>query len=393
MANMYDITPLSYKPSTQMDWFTKSIFGGKLIAKNRITPLIGIKDGTLLNLMELNGDILQADNSNCGWTPEKIARLSEKEVKVKNYKINLEQCIDDLEKKRTSQMLKPGAKNTELPDTLEEATMILLAAQLSKEIETKIFSGDSSVSPDQFDGVTKILTDSTVCKKVVGVALTKANILEEIEKAYVAIPEDVLSKAGELDESGEGGTLFIAMSFKSIQKVKMALAGTYGANVVINPNFSISNDVVRYMGVELISVLGIGENDLIIYDSSNLILGTDLLDDLENIRLGQFPAPNDSKIFIDGRMRLAVAIPFEDEVVFYSPNNTEAQGLRMSPASTTGGETKKYDKSASEVIALVKETKTIEEVDALTDGDERTTVINAATKRKAEIEASTTGGE
>ena len=391
MANMYDISPLSYQPSTNMDWYTKAIFGGSLITKGRITPLIGVKDGTMLNMLELTGDILQPDDSDCAWTPEQIAKLSEKEVKVKNYKINLEQCIDALEKKRTSQMLKPGAKNTELPDTLEEATMDLIAKKLSEQIEVKIFSGDSSVNPKDFDGVTKILTDSTVCKKVVGVALTKANILGEIEKAYTVIPEDVLAKAGELDETGEGGTLFMAMAFTSIQKVKMALAGTYGANVVINPNFSISGNVVRYMDLEIISVKGIGENDIIIYDSSNLILGTDLLDDLENIRLGQFPAPHDSKVFIDGRMRLAVAIPFEDEVVFYSPNNTEAQG-RMATASTTGGDKKTYAKTTTVVIAEIKEAQTIEEVDALIDGDERTTVTNAATKRKAEIAASTTGG-
>lgn len=314
MANLYDITPLSYQPSSNMDWFTKAIFGGKLIEKGKITPITGVKESTLLNLLELNGNILQSDGRDCGWTPNQIAKLSEKELSIKTYKINLEQCIDDLERKRTVWMMSPGAKNTELPASLEEATMTLLATELSKEIETKIFNGDSANAGD-FDGVTKVLTDSTDAIKVTGVTLTKDNILDEIEKAYLLLPEDV--KATGI----ENGTLAIYISYNTATLVKIALSKVYNGNVVLNPNFSISNDTVYYMGIEIVPVSGIGQNDMVISDIKNFILGTDLLSDLEEIRLGQFPAPNDSKIFIDGRLRLGFVIPFEDEVVFYSPNN------------------------------------------------------------------------
>lgn len=177
MSNLYDISSLTYQPSTNMDWFTRAIFGGKLIERGKVTPVIGIKESTKLNLIDLAGNILQADASDCGWNPQQIAKLSEKELKIKNYKINLEQCIDELERKRTVWMLSPGAKNLELPDSLEEATMALLAAELSSEVEKKIFDGDSTANPDDFDGATKILTNSASAIKVAGVALTKTNVL------------------------------------------------------------------------------------------------------------------------------------------------------------------------------------------------------------------------
>ncbi|MFV0419324.1 MAG: hypothetical protein ACK5KT_11410 [Dysgonomonas sp.] len=314
MANMYDISSLTYQPSSNMDWFTKAVFGGKLIEKGKITPIIGVKESTQLNLIDLAGNILQADARDCSWTPQQIAKLSEKELKVKTYKINLEQCLDDLERKRTIWMMGPGAKNQELPDTLEEATMTLLANELSSEIEAKIFNGDSA-NPNDFDGVTKVLTDSTDAVKITGLALTKGNVLDEIEKAFAALPENVAA-AGLEKES-----LNIYVSYATLMKVKIALGGVFGTNVVVNPNFIIENDVVKYLGAEIVPVKGIGENDMIIAEASNFLLGTDLLSDLEEIRLGQFPAPHDNKIFIDGRLRLGFAIPFEDEVVFYSPNN------------------------------------------------------------------------
>jgi hypothetical protein len=311
---MYDISGLTYQPSSNMDWFTKSIFGGKLIEKGKITPIIGVKESTLLNLIDLAGNILQADSRDCSWTPQQVARLSEKELKIKTYKINLEQCLDDLERKRAIWMMSPGAKNEELPDSLEEATMALLASELASEIETKVFNGNSSSDPDDFDGVTKVLTDSTEAVHIPGIVLTKDNVLDEIAEAFASLPENVLV-------SGlEKGSLNIYVSYSTLMKVKIALGGVFGSNVVINPNFFVENDTVKYLGAEIFAVKGIGENDIIIAEASNFLLGTDLLSDLEEIRLGQFPAPNDNKIFIDGRLRLGFAIPFEDEVVFYSPN-------------------------------------------------------------------------
>lgn len=315
MANMYDISSLTYQPSSNMDWFTKAIFGGKLIEKGKITPVIGVKESTQLNLIDLEGNILQADARDCSWTPQQIAKLSEKELKIKTYKINLEQCIDDLERKRTVWMLSPGAKNMELPETLEDVTMAILAAELSSEIETKIFKGDSSVDANDFDGVVKVLTDSTQAVKVSGVALTKANVLEEIEKMFIAIPENVVALGL------QNGTLNIYVSYPTFLKVKMALGGIWGDNVVVSPNFTVEGDVVRYMGVEIVPVKGLNDNDIVAADAKNFLIGTDLVRDLEEIRMGQFAAPQDSKIFIDGRLRLGFVIPFEDEVVFYSPNN------------------------------------------------------------------------
>jgi hypothetical protein len=60
---------------------------------------------------------------------------------------------------------------------------------------------------------------------------------------------------------------------------------------------------------------------MIAADARNFLVGTDLVNDLEEIRIGQKAAPEDNKIFIDGRLRLGFAIPFEDEVVFYSSDN------------------------------------------------------------------------
>lgn len=307
---MYNISPLSYQPSTNMDWFTKALFGGRLIENGKIDVITGVKESTFLNLLNFEHTLLQPDGRDCAWTPEQVFKLSEKEVKIKTYKINLEQCIDDLERKRINVMLKPGAKNTDLPEALEEATMEMLAAELSSEIETKIFTGNSTTDPNDFDGAVTVLSASTEAIKITGSALTKANIVAEIEKVYNAIPENVLVKGLEND------SVKIYMAYETLQRLKMALASV--SNQVIATAFTLEAEALRYLGLEIVPVKGLNNKTIIAADISNFLLATDLLSDTEEIRIGQFPAPHDSKIFIDGRLRLGFVIPFEDEVVFYN---------------------------------------------------------------------------
>lgn len=307
---MYNISPLSYQPSTNMDWFTKALFGGRLIENGKIDVITGVKESTFLNLLNFEHTLLQPDGRDCAWTPEQVFKLSEKEVKIKTYKINLEQCIDDLERKRINVMLKPGAKNTDLPKALEEATMEMLAAELSSEIETKIFTGNSTTDPNDFDGAVTVLSASTEAIKITGSVLTKTNIVAEIEKVYNAIPENVLVKGLEND------SVKIYVAYETLQRLKMALASV--SNQVIATAFTLEAEALRYLGLEIVPVKGLNNKTIIAADISNFLLATDLLSDTEEIRIGQFPAPHDSKIFIDGRLRLGFVIPFEDEVVFYN---------------------------------------------------------------------------
>ena len=321
MANMYNINGLSYTAQENPEWFTRAMFGGRLVQGGYIRVLTGIKGDELLSMIDLENKILQIDGKDCAWTPNQIIKLSEKTAKVKTYKINLEQCIDELENKRTLYQLSPGAKNESLPPELEEATLYLIAIGLSNEIEEMIVGGDESVDPNQFNGMEKTLLDSTQAAKLVGTALTKANILQTIESLYGAVSEDVL-------QSEDAGTLYIFGSYGARRILRAALADKN--NQVLAEAWTVDdtdkrNPRMYYLGVEFVPVKGIGKNTLICIDGTNAFLLTDLLSDLDEIEMGQFPKPNDNKIWIKGRLRLGFVIPFEDEAVIWSDKITTAQ--------------------------------------------------------------------
>lgn len=312
---MYNINALTYTAHENPEWFTRSAFGGRLIRDGIVRALTGIKGDELLNQIGLENSILQIDGKDCAWTPNQIIKLSEKRASIKTYKINLEQCIDDLEDKRTAYMLSPGANNEELPAELEDATLYLISIELSNEIEKLIVAGNSATNPNEFDGMQTILLNSNEAIQIAGTTLTKSNILDEFEKAVGAIPENVL-------QAEDAGALYGLISYKARRLLRSALG--VASNQVLYPEWSLDdtdkrNPRVYYGGVEFVAVKGIETNTAIIFDSRNAYLLTDLLSDLDGIELGQFPKPQENKIFIKGRMRLGFVIPFEDEAVIYSP--------------------------------------------------------------------------
>ena len=347
MANMYNINGLSYQPHSNPEWFTRAMFGGRLIAGGYVRVLTGIKGDELLSQIDLENKVLQIDGKDCAWTPNQVIKLSEKLAKVKTYKINLEQCIDELENKRTLYELSPGAKNESLPTELEDATLALIAIGLSNEIEEMLIGGDETKDPNQFNGMVKTLLNSTEANQLKGVALTKANVLDEVEKVYEAVPENVL-------QAEDAGELFLFASYATRRKIRSALASVN--NQVIAANWTVDDTDKRnprlfYLGMEVVPVKGMDDATLIAIDAKNAYLLTDLLSDLDEIELGQFAKPMDNKLWIKGRLRLGFVIPFEDEAVIYSTavnSDRMADGnddLRVVPNSLVfdvAGETKTF---------------------------------------------------
>lgn len=327
MANMYNINDLSYTAKENPEWFTRAMFGGRLVQRGIIRVLTGIKGDELLNQIDLENKILQIDGKDCAWTPNQIIKLSEKRASVKTYKINLEQCIDTLENKRTVYALGDGARNESLPAELEDATLALVAIGLSNEIEEMIIGGDSAVDPNQFDGMVKQLLNSTEAAKIKSVVITVDNVMGIIAAAYGALSEDVL-------QTEDAGNLYGFISYNTRRLLRQALTTVDSQRIA--QNFTLDdtdkrNPTIYYLGMELVPVKGIGKDDVIVIDGNNALLLTDMMSDLEDVRLGQFPAPNDNKVFIDGRLRLGFVIPFESEAVISSPRVTTAQAADSYP--------------------------------------------------------------
>lgn len=307
MAEMYDITGISYQASRQPEWFTKALFSGKIIEGNYVRILPNVKKSTYLNMLDLDGNVLQKSQNDCGWNPTAALKLSEQLATVTDYKIQLEDCIEKFESTWLVERMKAGANVDELPATLGEASLDIVGKSVNADIERMLFGGDAT-KENEFDGIVKVLSGATDTIKISGSTLTKANIINELEKVFTAIPEAVLQDAED--------KVKIFVSYNSYRALKMALANV--DSQVIAAAFTVDGGVIRYLGIEVVPAVGITNNQMVASNTENLIMLTDLVSDFSQIELGTFPKPNENRLWVKGALKIGVAVAYPSETVLYA---------------------------------------------------------------------------
>ena len=258
-------------------------------------------------MLDLDGNVLQKSQNDCGWNPTAALKLSEQLATVTDYKIQLEDCIEKFESTWLVERMKAGANVDELPATLGEASLDIVGKSVNADIERMLFGGDAT-KENEFDGIVKVLSGATDTIKISGSTLTKANIINELEKVFTAIPEAVLQDAED--------KVKIFVSYNSYRALKMALANV--DSQVIAAAFTVDGGVIRYLGIEVVPAVGITNNQMVASNTENLIMLTDLVSDFSQIELGTFPKPNENRLWVKGALKIGVAVAYPSETVLYA---------------------------------------------------------------------------
>lgn len=322
MANLINNT-LSFTPKTMSDWYYKVLLKPNFIAKDyiRVEPNV-TKEAVLRKLVMANNTVSQVDNRDCAWTPKQRFSNDTNTFTVKNWKINEEQCLEELDSIYSENVLsefrnyQSGATKTVMPNDLENAVMLHLENSLGADIDRIIIGGDGNAVDGIQNGlIDKALASSNVIK-VSGVNIDTTNVLTEIQKVYDAIPNVVLNES--LYEP-EKAAVRIFVDINTYRYALQALSGVAGEYQVVLPSWTYEGGVLRYMGVEVALVSYMPANTMFAASRDNMIFFTDLLSDTKEIRVAHGnDLKDESMVYIKGAYRAEAAFVFEDEVVLYS---------------------------------------------------------------------------
>lgn len=322
MANLINNT-ISFTPKVMPDWFYKVLLKPNFIAKDyiRVEPNV-TKEAVLRKLVMANNTVSQVDNRDCAWTPKQRFSNDTNTFTVKNWKINEEQCLEELDSIYSENVLsefrnyQSGATKTVMPNDLENAVMLHLENSLGADIDRIIIGGDGNAVDGIQNGlIDKALASSNVIK-VSGVNIDTTNVLTEIQKVYDAIPNVVLNES--LYEP-EKAAVRIFVDINTYRYALQALSGVAGEYQVVLPSWTYEGGVLRYMGVEVALVSYMPANTMFAASRDNMIFFTDLLSDTKEIRVAHGnDLKDESMVYIKGAYRAEAAFVFEDEVVLYS---------------------------------------------------------------------------
>ena len=322
-ANRMIENNISYTVKNQPEWFYKSLQKAHTIDNGYVRVLPNVtKDTKIKKLVMANNTISQVDGRDCAWTPTQRFALNEATISVKNYKINEEQCLEDLDSVYSEMVFNSiGATKDKFPavgepQNLESALMFHLQNALSNDIERIIWGGSGNTVAGIHDGILdKALADANTIKVQNPVTIDATNVLSEIQRVYDAIPDAVLND-GEFDPEKAAVKIFVGLNI--MRYLKQALSTTPTNYQVTLPSFTVEGGKVFYMGVE-ICVVGLPANTMVAASKDNLYFATDLLSDTQEIRaqMGN-DLYDEAKWYAKGAYRADAGYIFGDELVIYS---------------------------------------------------------------------------
>ena len=323
MANLVNNT-LSFTPKTLPDWYYKVLLKPNFIAKDycRVEPNV-TKEAVLRKLVMANNTVSQVDNRDCAWTPKQRFTNDTETFTVKNWKINEEQCLEELDSIYSENVLsefrnyQAGATKTIMPNDLENAIMFHLENSLGADIDRIIIGGTGNAVDGIQNGlIDKALASSNVIKVANTVNIDATNVLSEIQRVYDSIPNVVINES--LYEP-EKAPVRIFVDINTYRYALQALSGVAGQYQVVLPSWTYEGGVIRYMGVEIALVSYMPANTMFAASRDNIIFFTDLLSDTKEIRVAHGnDLKDESMVYIKGNYRAEAAFVFEDEVVLYS---------------------------------------------------------------------------
>ena len=323
MANLID-NQIQYTVKNNGEWFYNSLRKAHTLANDYIRVIPNVtKDVYVHKLVMADNTISQVDGRDCAWNPTQRITLTGATMSVKNFKINEEQCMEELDSIWSEMTYNSiGATKDQWPaahdggESLESAVMFHLQNSLANDIERIIWGGSSgnTVAGVQ-DGIVDKALASADTIKVSGQTIDASNVLGEIAKVYDAIPNVVLND-GEFDPEKAAVKIFVDMN--TMRYLRQALSTVPTNYQVILPSFAIEGGRIFYMGVEIV-VVGVPQNVMVAASKDNLVFLTDLLSDTQEIR-AQFgnDLKDEAMLYIKGAYRANAGFIFDDEVVIYT---------------------------------------------------------------------------
>lgn len=308
MATTTSITT-TYAGEFAGKYVSAMLLSGNTIANGLIEVKPNIKFKEVLKRLEIDSIVA---NASCDFTDTSTVTLTERIIEPKSLQVNLELCKTPFRSDWEAVSMGFSAHDN-LPKTFSDYFIGQLSAKIAAKTELDIWGGTAGAG--SFDGYqTLLLADAghTGAKKIVGAAVTAANVIEALGDVIDAIPEQLLQDEG----------LYVYVANNVFRAYKRALGG-FGANGLGGSGFDSQGNnqdinVTLFDGIKVVAVNGLPSNRMIATVKSNLFFGTGLLADHNEIKvLDMADIDGSQNVRFIARYTAAVQYAVVEDIVSY----------------------------------------------------------------------------
>jgi len=290
-------------------YIAAALLSGVTLDKGLIEIKPNVKYKEVIKRVSTN-DIVK--NATCDFDPTSTLTLDERIIQPEEFQVNLQLCKKDFRSDWEAVQMGYSVYDN-LPATFTDFLIAHVAEKVAQNIEQSIWAGVNATA-GQFDGFTTLFAADGTVVDVVGTTVTASNVVEEMGKMIDATPNTLYGK--------EDLTLYVAPNVAKayVRALGGFAANGVGANGVNNQGTMWWNQGdLNYDGVKIAMVYGLGANEMVMAQKSNLYFGTGLLSDHNEVKvidMGDIDGSQNVRIIM--RFTAGVQYGFGSEVVYYT---------------------------------------------------------------------------
>ena len=314
-------TMTAYIEENKADLISKAILGAKTLGLG-VDIRTGIKSSAKIPVLE---STVPFQSAACSFTSSGTTTINQVEIATVGIQFSEQFCLNDLNAYFTQKYLPAGAN----VDSMSIAQNIIdrKIAQVAKNVEQMIWQGKTTYTNStvlkQINGWLSTIDTAGTAVAATPSTLNSTNVLTIFDNIYASIPAAALAN--------ETVVAFCGMdAFRTLAAKITSTYGIYGSNY--NTDGVWGKWTLMYPGtnMKVIALPGLNndnpvdtgvlptavKNRIIATYASNLVFGTDLVSDINNLEA--WYSKDDRKLKVYGEFRAGVAVKYMDHVVQYT---------------------------------------------------------------------------
>lgn len=307
MANP-TITSSSYAGEFAGKYLGAALLSASTLDSGAITILPNIKYKAAMKVGTFSNLVRSADCDFDATTSGLV--LTEKVLTPSELQVNLQICKKELHADWEAAQMGFSAFD-ELPPLFSDYVISRVAAEVANATETSIWSG--AAGEGSFDGFKTLLAADATVVDVAKATVTSANVIGQLGAIVDAANSAILGK--------EDLTLYVSTNIaRAYIRALGGFAATIGGAGVDNKGTTWYNGgELSFEGINIFVAKGLGDNEAVLAQKSNLFFGTGLLDDRNEVRVIDMSDTDGSQnVRVVMRYTAGVQIGIGSDIVLYS---------------------------------------------------------------------------
>lgn len=264
MATTTSITT-TYAGEKAAGFISAALLSAPTLDKGGVTIKPNVKYKQVMQKLAV-GDVIA--NASCDFTATSSVTLTERYLQPEDFQVNLELCKKDFESDWLS--LEQGFSSfDELPRSFAEYLIGHVAAKVAAKMEVNIWNG-ADANAGEFDGFVALAAADADVIDVTGAAITASNVIAELGDVVDAIPSTIYGS--------EDLHIYISQAdARSYIRAQAALG--------YKDLYHVGQTEMDFEGVKLFVANGLNSGQMVAAEKSNLMFGTGLLNDMNEVKL------------------------------------------------------------------------------------------------------------